>query len=72
MTATGPSHPSIAVATKSTIVPSCPAGASTEMFVGQEMTGASVSITTTLKAQLAVPARFEAVQLTILVPTGNA
>ena len=42
------------------------------MFVGQPAnTGGSVSLTVTVKEQLAVLAMFEAVHVTVFVPTGN-
>src|SRR5881396_3808522 len=41
------------------------------MFVGHISTGGSVSLTVTLKEQLAVPATFEAVHVTAFVPMGN-
>jgi hypothetical protein len=42
------------------------------MSAGQVIVGFSVSLTITLKLQLAVPHSFDAVQLTVLVPTVNA
>src|SRR5262245_16606864 len=43
-----------------------------KLFVGQPTnTGGSVSLTVTVKEQLTVPATFVAVQVTIVVPTGN-
>src|SRR6516225_10503856 len=41
------------------------------MFVGHVSTGGSVSLTVTVKTQFATPATFEAVQVTVLVPTGK-
>src|SRR5258708_3478165 len=61
----------MAETTKFTVVPSCPAGAAAATFVGQVSTGGSVSLMVTVKAQLALPATFEAVQVTVVVPTGN-
>jgi hypothetical protein len=45
---------------------------STMRFVAHEIDGASVSLTPTWKEQLSMPAEFEAVQVTTLVPTGKA
>ena len=41
------------------------------MLPGQLMTGGRVSRTTTLNEQEAVPALFEAVQVTVFVPSGK-
>jgi hypothetical protein len=49
-----------------------PAAALAAMFEEQVIEGGSVSFTMTVKAQLAIPAVFETVQVTVLVPTGNA
>jgi hypothetical protein len=62
----------VAETTKFTVAPSCPAGAATLRFAGHVSTGGSVSLTVTVKEQLAVPATFEAVHETVVVPTGKA
>ena len=49
-----------------------PAAVFVTMFAGQVMTGFSVSLTVTLKVQLAVPQELEAVAVTTVVPTEKA
>src|ERR1041384_8375410 len=49
-----------------------PAGTLVTMLAGQIKVGGSVSLTVTVKKQFATPATFEAVQVTVFVPTGNA
>jgi len=63
---------SVAETAKFTVAPSCPDGAATVRLAGHASTGGSVSLTVTVKEQLAVPATFEAVHETVVVPTGNA
>jgi hypothetical protein len=48
-----------------------PAGKSATMSPRQVMTGSSVSLTVTVKEELAVPATLAAVQVTLVVPMGN-
>ena len=48
-----------------------PGGASATMFCGQVIDGGCVSLTVTVNEQFAVPATFEAVHVTVLVPTEN-
>jgi len=61
----------VAEAAKFTVAPSWPNGAAAVTFVGQVSTGGSVSVIVTVKEQLAVLATFEAVHVTVVVPTGN-
>lgn len=62
---------SVAVTAKFTFAPSWPDGAATVRLVGYVRVGASVSVTVTVKEQLAEPATFEAVHMTVEAPTGN-
>src|SRR2546422_1973768 len=67
-----PRQLSVKLAVKLTLLVHCPGATLTVMLPGQLGTGRWVSFTVTVNVQVAMAQSLEAVQLTVLVPTGNA
>src|SRR6266516_3111726 len=62
---------SVAVTLNTTLLVQALGAASKVMFAGQLIVGGSASTTVTVKVQVLVPQRFEAVAVTVVAPTGN-